>query len=176
MTNEDTPRGEITAEVIQTIADLMADVLGRKAVDMILQRAQDTSGSGADIMYAFAEQAQTILGPKGAFATLRQTGRELAKSLMGKTPQDQWADTLRDALSEFGFANRIDREGEQAFICHCVFYEKLRQAGLQPTEHTVCWAGWGFIEGFMKAMEGVNGIEWVARDETQHRCQFNFIR
>ena len=42
-------------------------------------------------------------------------------------------------------------------------------------EHSVCWTGWGFIEGFMREIEGIKAIEWSSRDYENNRCQFNYI-
>jgi hypothetical protein len=175
MANNVEIKGEITHEVIQTISDLMAEVLGRGAVDIILKRSSEGGQlPGSALMYAFAQETQQLLGDKGSFATLRQVGRSLAKRLMQTYPEAEWSNVLRYALNDFGFASHIEQEAERAFICHCVFFDQLDAAGLQPTQHAVCWAGWGFIEGFMKALEGVKTIEWVGRDLPQSKCEFHF--
>ncbi len=171
--------GAITAEVIQTITTLMADVLGAKAVEMVMKQSHGNGAQqGAEVMYALTDTAQNLLGPKGAFATLRQVGRSLAKSLMEKYPREQWEHILASALNDFGFASRIEleKQADRAFICNCVFYEKLQQNSLQPTSHAVCWAGWGFIEGFMREAEGVTSIVWKQRDQANQRCEFDFLR
>ncbi len=167
------PKTEISAEVVDVIAKLMAEVIGEPVVSRLLKISQQgDSLSGSQLIYAFAQEAQNLLGDKGAYATMRQVGRSLAKSLMAQRPEAEWDITLQTALSDFGFASEVQTEADRAFICHCVFYEKLQADNLQPTQHAVCWAGWGFIEGFMKTMRGVKGIQWVSRDVLQQRCEF----
>lgn len=170
--SEHMPQGEINAQVIDTIAQLMAEVLGQGTVKRLLERSQKNAAAGSDVIYAFAQEAQNLLGDKGAYATMRQVGRSLAKTLMAQRPEAEWETALQTALSDFGFASKVENEADRAFICHCVFYEKLQNDGLPPTSHAVCWAGWGFIEGFMKAMRGAKGIEWVERDVAAQRCEF----
>ena len=107
---------------------------------------------------------------------MRQLGRDLAKSLMEKYPRDKWQSILENALREFGFAQKIELEENNACICKCVFYELLQLEGFNPTEHAVCWCGWGFIEGFVREMKGVKGIEWKERDIKEEKCRFKFIK
>jgi len=172
----DSPKGEINPEVVDTIAKLMAEVIGEPVVNRLLKLSQQGGAvSGSQLIYAFAHEAQTLLGDKGAYATMRQVGRSLAKTLMKQRPEAEWESTLHTALSDFGFASQVETEANRAFICNCVFYEKLHTEGLQPTQHAVCWAGWGFIEGFMKTMRGVKGIQWVSRDIPAQRCEFSLL-
>jgi len=171
-------KGEINQEVIDTLSNLMAEVLGKNIVKAILRRSSEGgTTSGPEMMFAFAQETQDLLGEKGSYATLRQVGRSLAKQLMTQYPENQWDGVLRKALNDFGFANYIDRQAEKAFICQCVFYDILVQKDLEPIQHAVCWAGWGFIEGFMRELEqGVKSIEWVSRDIPAQKCEFIFKR
>ncbi|WP_457627535.1 hypothetical protein, partial [Persephonella sp.] len=153
----------ITAEVVETLVNLMRNILGNRAVDIILGRLGE-GATGRELIYAFADETQNLLGEKGGFSSMRQLGRELARSLMSANPREKWEELLENALNEFGFARKIEKEKDRAFICQCVFYEILEGKNLKPTEHSVCWAGWGFIEGFVKEMEGAIGIQWVERD------------
>lgn len=176
MENQIKIEGEITQEVINTLIDLMKNVIGSNGVGIVLKNLDVEDGAaGKKIVYQFAESTTKILGVKGAFATLRQVGRELAKAMMTKHPRDQWEFVLRTALNDLGFAQKIDFDAKEAFICNCVFYSILKKNKLEPIQHSVCWAGWGFIEGFMKALEGVKGIQWKERDVLQNRCKFDFI-
>lgn len=169
--------GEITQEVINVLIELMKTVIGENGVGVILKNINvEENATGRKIVYAFAESTTNILGKQGAFATLRQVGRELAKVMMTKHKKEDWEFVLRTALNDLGFAQQIDMESEQAFICNCVFYNILQNNNLKPIEHSVCWAGWGFIEGFMKALEGVKGIKWESRDVLANRCKFDYIR
>ena len=169
-------KGEITEEVIEILVALMKNVIGENAVDIILKRIEVEEGAkGRQVVFAFAESSTELLGKKGAFATLRQVGRELAKVVMGKHPRDEWDFVLSTSLNNFGFAQEIIKEDNQAFICNCVFYDILKSNDLKPIEHSVCWAGWGFIEGFMRELKGVRGIQWKKRINSEKRCQFDYI-
>ncbi len=164
----------ITQEVVNTLIGLMKNILGEKTVNIILnQLGEDISGR--ELIFSFADETQKLLGEKGGFSSMRQLGRELARSLMNENPPNQWEKILENALYEFGFAKRIEKEKNFAYICSCVFYEILEKNSLKPIEHCVCWAGWGFIEGFVKEMEGAKGIKWVERDYENEKCRFDFV-
>ncbi len=176
MANEAQPRGEITQEVIQTLIELMMDVIGQKTVEIILSRfPSDDIPPGKELVFAFSEATEKLLGAKGAYAVLRQVGRELAKKVSASLERDQWRPALEQSLNDFGFADRIETERGHANICNCVFYATLKDRGLAPTAHPVCWAGWGFIEGFMKLIEGTRGIQWVKRDTKRNACEFTYL-
>lgn len=164
----------ITQEVINKLVELMKNILGERAVNIVLRQIGEDA-TGRELVYAFANETQNLLGQKGGFSAMRQLGRDLAKSLMKENPREMWDEILETALYEFGFAKRIEKEKDKAFICSCVFYEILNRNGLKPIEHSVCWAGWGFIEGFVKEMEGAKGIQWKERDYENERCRFDFI-
>lgn len=168
-------KGQINEQVFTTVTDLIADVIGRPAVNLVLKRCcPDGALAGADLMYAFSHEIQSILGDKGSYATLRQVGRSLAKHLMTQYPEEQWTEVLETALNNFGYASGIEKCADRAFICNCVFYDRLAAADIQPTKHAVCWTGWGFIEGFMKGIDGIKSIQWVARDVENRKCDFEF--
>lgn len=169
-------KGEITQEVITVLVDLMRNVIGTNAVDIILKKIEvEEEAKGRFIVFAFAESSTNLLGKKGAFATLRQVGRELAKVMMQKHQRDEWEMVLETALNDFGFAQKIEADMQNAFICNCVFYDILKSKSLNPIEHSVCWAGWGFIEGFMRELKQIRGIQWMNRDIENKRCQFDYI-
>lgn len=169
--------GKITQEVIDTLINLMKEVIGENGVTVVLSGLEvEENASGRKIIYAFAESTTRTLGVKGAFATLRQVGRELSKVMMANHPRENWEHVLQTALNDLGFAQEIKRENNQAFICNCVFYSVLKANNQEPIQHSVCWAGWGFIEGFMKELEGIKGIQWKARDNENNRCKFDFIK
>ncbi len=168
-------KGEINKEVINLLISLMKNILGNNAVEVILKNCRDKT-DGKRLIYKFAEETQNLLGQKGAFASMRQLGRELAKKLMEEHPKDEWEDILAVALNNLGFAKAIKKEKDRAFICDCVFYPILEENNLKPITHAICWAGWGFIEGFVKEIEGVKGIEWVSRDYEHRSCRFDFLK
>lgn len=173
--------GEINKEVIDTLISLTKNILGEKAVNQILSEVSKKSSenaSGRDIVFAFADEVQNMFGQKGGYAIIRQLGREVAKVLMQNHPKEEWESLLEKSLNTFGFAYKIERNKNDAYICNCVFYEGvLKPRNFGPVEHCVCWCGWGFIEGFVRGLEeGVRGIQWVERDYENQKCRFVFIR
>ncbi len=168
--------GSITKEVIDTLIGLMKDVIGDKAVNIVLNNIDVSEGAkGRDIVYAFAESTTNILSKKASFAILRQVGRELASVIMSKHPKENWDSVLETTLNDLGFAQKIEKENGKAFICNCVFYSILQRNNLGPIEHSVCWTGWGFIEGFTRKIEDIKAIQWASRDLENNRCQFDFV-
>ncbi len=169
-------KGEITKEVIDTLIGLMKDVIGEKAVNIVLTGIDLEEGAkGKDIVYAFAESTTNLLSKKASFAILRQVGRELAGVLMQKNNPEDYEMILSTALNDLGFAQQILKEEDKAFICNCVFYSILQRNDLGPIQHSVCWTGWGFIEGFMRNLKGIKGIQWKQRDIENNRCQFDYL-
>ncbi|MFN3977299.1 hypothetical protein [Sulfurihydrogenibium azorense] len=174
-------KGQIDKEVIDTLVSLTRNILGDKAVDQILKALPGKlkgSPTGRDIVFAFADEVQNMYGQKGGYAIIRQLGREVAKVLMENHPKEEWEELLEKSLNTFGFAYKIERNKNEAYICNCVFYEGvLKPRNLGPIEHCVCWCGWGFIEGFIRKLEeGVKGIQWVERDYENQKCRFIFLR
>lgn len=174
-------KGQINQEVIDTLVSLTKSILGDKAVELILNTVRKKVGnqsSGRDIVFAFADEIQNMYGPKGSYAIVRQLGKGVAKFLMEKHPKEEWEDLLEKSLNTFGFAYKIERNKNEAYICNCIFYEGvLKPRNLGPIQHCICWFGWGFIEGFVKGLEeNVEGIQWVERDYENQKCKFIFLR
>ena len=174
-------KGEINKEVIDTLVNLTKAIIGERGVDQILKTVMEKNKencTGRDLVFAFADEIQKIFGQKGGYAIIRQLGREVAKSLMETHPKEEWEELLEKSLNAFGFAYKIERNKNEAYICNCVFYEgALKPRGLGPIEHCVCWCGWGFIEAFVKGLEeGVKGIQWTERDYENQKCKFIFLR
>ena len=169
-------KGNINKDVIDTLITLTKDILGNNAVNEILNRISEKTSdnaSGKDIIFAFTDEIQNIYGLKGGYAIVRELGRTVAKVLMNKYPKEQWEEVLESALNEFGFAYKIERNNNEAYICNCVFYEGILTRNLKPIEHCVCWYGLGFIEAFVRRLEeGVKGIRWVERDYENKKCKF----
>ncbi len=171
------PINQITEEVIDILVDLTRNVIGFNVGSVVLRELKiENPNDGREIVYKFAESIENTLGKNGAFATLRQVGRDLANKIMDENPESEWKFLFENALREFGFAQMVKQETNKAFICNCVFYDILQNDNLEPTQHPVCWTGWGFIEGFMKEFEGIQRIKWSHRDVENRRCQFDFIR
>jgi predicted hydrocarbon binding protein len=169
-------KGSITKEVIDTLIGLMKDVIGDKAVNIVLNNLDvGEDARGRDIVYAFAESTTKILSKKASFAILRQVGRELAAVIMSKHPRVDWDFVLETTLNDLGFAQKIEKTSNEAFICNCVFYAILQKDSLEPIQHSVCWTGWGFIEGFMRKLKDIKGIQWIEREVENNRCKFDYI-
>ncbi|WP_297457328.1 hypothetical protein [Persephonella sp.] len=166
---------KINEEVISILVKLTKNIIGDKAVELILKDLGEDI-SGRQLVFAFAEKIQDLFGEKGGFSTMRQLGREVAKTMMEQNQKENWEKVMEQALNELGFAERVEREENAAYICKCVFYEILDDRSLKPTEHSVCWAGWGFIEGFAKHMYGAKGVQWKERDYENEKCKFEYIR
>ncbi len=174
--NNEQIKGSISKEVVDTLISLMEGVIGQKAVKIVLNGIDvGENAKGKDIVYAFAQSTTDILSKKASFAILRQVGRELAQAIMSKHDKESWDFVLETTLNDLGFAQKILKQENEAFICNCVFYAKLQENNLQPTEHSVCWTGWGFIEGFMREIKDIKAIKWVDRDIENNRCQFDYI-
>lgn len=167
----------ISQDIINQLIEQTAGIIGKKGVDTILKRLGDTSEKldGKEIVFTFADEIQTVFGEKGSFATIRQLGREVAKSIMTKHDKNQWDELLEKSLNTFGFAYKIEKENDKAYICNCVFYDILEAKGIEPVKHSVCWCGWGFIEGFVREMRAdVKSIKWIDRNVEAEKCCFQY--
>jgi predicted hydrocarbon binding protein len=173
--------GETNQEVINTLINLTKAIIGEKVVDNIMKSVMEKNKentTGKDIVFAFADEVQNLFGQSGGYAIIRQLGREVAKSLMEKHPREEWEDLLEKYSNALGFAYKIERNSNEAYVHNCVFYEEnLKPRGLGPIEHSVCWCELGFIEGFIRELElGVKGVKWEERDYENKKCKFVFLR
>jgi len=174
-------QSKISEDVISTLIELTKNIIGEKAVNLVLNHlkleGKEQSSSGEYLVFAFADEIQKMFGKQGGYAITRQLGREVAKVLQEKYPKEEWEEVLATALSVFGFAQKVSRNENEAYIQDCVFYPILKEKGHKPIEHCVCWTGWGFIESFVsKLEEGVKGIKWVERDVPNKKCKFIYIK
>jgi len=172
---------EVNQEVINTLIDLSRRIIGEKTVDNIMKSIMEKNkenATGKNIVFAFADEIQNLFGQNGGYAIIRQLGREVAKSLMEKHPREEWEDLLEKYSNTLGFAYKIERNSNEFYVHNCVFYEgNLKPRGLKPTEHCICWGGWGFVEGFVRELNpGVKGIKWAERDYENQKCKFVFLR
>lgn len=174
---ENNPIDIISTEIISILVNLAKGVIGNNVGGVILREMEINDFTNAkEIIYKFSSTVENIIGKNGAFATLRQIGRDLATKILEENPKHEWSLLFNNAMNEFGFANMIKHRDGSTFMCNCVFYNVLQKEGLEPTEHPVCWAGWGFVEGFMKEFENIQRIIWVGRDNDAKICKFDFIR
>jgi predicted hydrocarbon binding protein len=168
---------DISQEVLEDIYRLLGDLVGQGNVD-IFKRIIEEKGTQdiAQIIFEIADEMGKIFGPRGAYATLRQIGRQIAQDLMKAHPKEEWEKIFKEALAVMGFAKEVVREGNKAYVYSCRFYPQfLEPKGLKPTEHPVCWIGLGFIEGFMNVFNRVKGIRFAGRDFEKQQCWFEII-
>ena len=176
MNNEIAP---ITNETINLLLNIINGVLKFDISDILkesLNISDKDKTDGKKVVFQYASAIESKLGKQKSFSTLRQVGKSLAKQLMQKNSKDKWEYLLQYSLRKFGFAQKVQKDEKSAFICNCVFYDMLQKEGLDPTEHSVCWAGWGLIEGFVMEFEDVLSIKWSYRDIENSRCKFDFVR
>ena len=80
-------KGEITEEVIEGLVTLVKTVIGDKAVIIIKKDLKQRKKPREDKLFLPLESVTNLLGIKGAFATLRQVGRELSKVMISMYPK-----------------------------------------------------------------------------------------
>ena len=170
--------GTISEEILTDLYQILSGIIGERAVK-VFQRKISEKGINdiPTIIFELASEMGQTFGNKGAFATLREVGRQVAKDLMEHHPKEEWEEIFEKGLNIMGFAKGVQKEPTRACICSCIFYPNfLEGRNLKPTEHPVCWIGWGFIEGFMKAFTNALGVKFVERDFDKQQCWFEIIR
>ncbi|NPB05079.1 MAG: hypothetical protein GXO08_01715 [Aquificae bacterium] len=169
--------GNLTEELLEDLYRRLADILGEKMVRLFKRKiSQKQITRVPQIIFAVAGEMEKTLGRMGAYASLRELGRSVARDLMAQHPKEEWEKIFEEGLAIMGFAKGVQREPNRACICSCIFYPQfLSKKGLQPTEHPVCWIGWGFIEGFMKEFTGATGVRFAGRDFENERCWFEVV-
>jgi len=165
-------------QVIDVLVAKVASLIGENAVRILpsvrdLDRSKDPS---PEIVYQLAEELAELLGKNGAFAIIRQLGREIGQEVTEGKTKGEAVEILRDTLRQLGFAYAVELAENNAYICNCVFYEILKKNGHGPIEQPVCWAGWGFIEGSLKRILGSHHITWKERDYEHEKCRFHVAK
>ena len=170
--------GQLSKEILEEIYTLIEGIIGEKSLRLLKRRIEEKGIKDVPrILFEVADEMGKLLGKRGAYATLREVGREVARNLMQKYPREEWERIFEEGLNIMGFAKGVKREGNRACICSCIFYPQfLEPRKLKPTEHPICWIGWGFIEGFMKEFTGALGVEWKERDYVREQCWFEVIQ
>ena len=168
----------ISQEIIDDLLQVLDSIVGPKAVNVIKRRIEEKGlKTPQEIAYEVAKDLEEIFGTKGAFATLREVGRQVARDLMKNHPKEEWEEVFQKGLNVMGYAKGVKREGDRACICSCVFYPQfLEKEGIEPIKHPVCWMGLGFVEGFMKAFTGANGVRFKERDFSNEACWFELVK
>ena len=143
---------QINHEIILTIIEIAKELLGPFNVNTMLNQVADAKGvlEGSDLLIAFGDKLQVQYGNNGAFATMRQLGREVGKKLMSVHPDDEWNHLMRKGLSTLGFTDNIRIEDKKIIVTDCIYFNILEHRGINPTEHSFCWMGMGFIESFIR--------------------------
>jgi predicted hydrocarbon binding protein len=164
-------------ELLEDIYKHLEEIIGEKALKVFKREIENSESTDVPaVVFKIAREMEKTLGKKGAYSILRELGRTVARDLMNSHPKEEWERVFREGLNIMGFAKGVKREPTRACICSCVFYPRfLEREGLKPTEHPVCWIGWGFVEGFMKAFTGAKGVRFVKRDFAKRECWFELV-
>ena len=170
--------GGLSNEIVEDLFRILDSIVGSKAVSLLKRRIGEKGlTSPVDIAFEISTTLGEIFGEKGAFATLREIGRQVARDLMENHPREEWEQIFQKGLNLLGFAKGVERKGDLACICSCVFYPQyLQREGFEPIKHPVCWMGLGFVEGFMKAFTGAHGVRFKERDCEGNKCWFELVR
>ncbi len=165
-------------QVIDLLVEKIASLIGEDAAGLLatVREADHHRDPSPELVYQLGNDLEELLGRDGAFAIVRQVGREIGREFTAGKEREEALRILEETLRHLGFAYRIELEEDDAFICRCVFYELLRRDGYGPVQRPVCWAGWGFIEGCLGTIEGAHHITWKERDLENQRCRFRISR
>ena len=168
----------ISEEILQNLYKILEGIIGARAVNLFKKRIEERGITDIpQTIFELAGEMEGIFGKRGAFATLREVGRQVAKDLMESHPRQEWESVFEKGLNIMGFAKGVKKEPTRACICSCIFYPNfLSKRNLKPTEHAVCWIGWGFIEGFMKAFTNALGVRFKERDFAKEECWFEIVK
>ncbi len=169
--------GTLTEELLEEIYKHLSDIIGQRAVELFKRKISEKGITDVPrIIFEVAGEMEQTFGRRGAYATLRELGRTVARDLMKTHPKEEWEKIFEEGLNIMGFAKGVKKEPTRACICSCIFYPQfLSKEGFKPTEHPVCWIGWGFIEGFMKEFTGAAGVKFAGRDFEKEQCWFEVI-
>ena len=163
-------------QVVDILIDRLESLIGKKAINVLFQAFGEIDRSVAPdpvIIYQLGNELYDLVGKNGAFALLRQVGREIGGMFTDGKDAESALELLNKTLAELGFAYEIKLDDENAYICKCVFYKFLQEDGYKPVERPVCWTGWGFIEGCLKNVNGAHHIKWEGRDNKAQACRFS---
>ncbi len=165
-------------QVVDLLVEKVATLIGEHAAGILrtVREMDHTGDPEPEMVYQLGNDLGELLGRDGAFAIVRQVGREIGREFTDGKERGEALRILEETLRHLGFAYRIDLEGDDAYICQCVFYDLLQRDGAGPIERPVCWAGWGFIEGCLANINGAHHITWAERDIQAQRCRFRISR
>lgn len=164
---------QINHEIVLKIIEIAKGLLGSFNVNTMLNQVADAGSipEGCDLLIAFGDKIQSQYGDKGAFATMRQLGREVGKNLMANHPAEEWEDLLKTGLLTLGFTKNIKIGENSVEVTDCVYHKILEQRGKKPTEHSFCWMGLGFAEIFIRAFnKNIRSVKWQHRNDNMNCC------
>lgn len=160
-------------ELVNTIINVTKKLVGDYSIDKVLNKLADSNLSldGQQLLFAFTDGIQKKYGVNGAFATMRQIGREVAKGLIADHSSSEWEHMLDLGLRKMGFNVLPFENDKEACVFDCVYLRILESVELKPVEHCICWMGWGFIEGFIRMFEDdLVSKQWVNRNLKEKKC------
>ncbi len=165
-------------QVIDLVVEKVCGLIGENAARVLtsVREMDHDSDPDPEIVYQLGNDLGELLGPDGAFAVVRQVGREIGHAFTDGKERAEALGILEETLRHLGFAYRIDLEDDDAYICQCVFYDLLKRDGAAPIQRPVCWVGWGFIEGCLANINQAHHITWMERDIEAQRCRFRISR
>lgn len=165
---------QLSWQVLDIIVDKIGGIIGEGAVSVLqtIKNADRNQPPNPQLVYNIGNELEEIIGKKGAFALLRQVGREVGGMFTDGKGSEEAKEILEVTLRNLGFAYEIKLQDTEAYICKCVFYDLLAADGYRPVQKPVCWTGWGFIEGCLANVNGAHHIKWKGRDIEARECKF----
>lgn len=182
MTETDTTESEAIEQLSWQVLDILVEkirgLIGEGAVSVLqsIKTADRNQPPNPELVYNIGNELEDMIGKKGAFALLRQVGREIGAMFTDDKNSEEATEILAVTLRNLGFAYEIKLEEKEAYICKCVFYDLLAADGYRPVQKPVCWTGWGFIEGCLSNVNGAHHIKWKGRDIEARECKFEIRR
>jgi len=168
----------LSEEILEDIYREVEKIVGTKSVNLFKRKISEKGiKEVSSILFELAGEMENLFGSKGAYSVLREVGRSVAKDLMNQHPNSEWEEVFEKGLNIMGFAQGVQKEEKRACICNCIFYPNfLERKNIKPTEHPICWIGWGFIEGFMRVFTGATGVKFAGRDFEKKQCWFEIVK
>ncbi len=168
---------DMSWQVIDLILEKMRLLIGEGALSVLqeIKNVDRSSDPSPELVYRLSNELGDLLGAQGAFAVIRQVGREIGVHFSEGKGAEAAKTILQETLRGLGFAYEIRLDESDAYICSCVFHRMIEAEGARPIEKPVCWAGWGFIEGCLKEINQAHHIRWRDRNEQKKECRFEIM-
>jgi len=162
---------EIDQPTIMILVELLSQVVGEATVQMALNSLIEKGGSaGSELIMDLSEEIELLFGSDGAYAILRQVGRQFAEiASKGKNAN---AYEVSSAINALGIAREVELTPEHACVMNCVFHKQIINRDREAVDHPVCWIDRGVLEGYLNNSDGSQQIHWSSRDNKQGSCNF----